>query len=100
MEDEQENLVRVSIFGQEYTVKAKADSDYIADVARYVDKQMRDVEETLSSTQSGMRIAILAAMSITDDLFAVRRDRDKVVEKIEDKSAALVEFIDESMVSS
>ncbi len=100
MQDEQQNLVRVSIFGQEYTVKAKADSNYIADVASYVDKEMREVEESLSSTQSGTRIAILAAMSITDDLFSVRRDRDSVVEQVEDKAATLVEFIDETMVLS
>ncbi|MEE9167404.1 MAG: cell division protein ZapA [Candidatus Neomarinimicrobiota bacterium] len=93
-------MVRVSIFGQEYTVKAKADSNYIADVASYVDKEMREVEESLSSTQSGTRIAILAAMSITDDLFSVRRDRDSVVEQVEDKAATLVEFIDETMVLS
>ena len=100
MDDEHENLVRVSIFGQEYTVKAKADSKYIADVAQYVDKQMREVEESLPSTQSGMRIAILAAMGITDDLFAVRREREGLIEQVEDKAATLIEFIDETMISS
>lgn len=100
MDGDQENLVRVSIFGQEYTVKAKADSEYIADVASYVDKQMREVEDNLSSTQSGMRIAILAAMGITDDLFSAKRERDSLVEQVEDKAAWLVELIDETTVSS
>ena len=100
MDDEHENLVRVSIFGQEYTIKAKADSKYIADVAQYVDKQMREVEETLSSTQSGMRIAILAAMSITDDLFTSRREKDGLIDQVEDKAASIIELIDETMISS
>ena len=100
MDDEHENLVRVAIFGQEYTVKAKADSKYIADVAQYVDEQMRDVEESLSSTQSGMRIAILAAMSITDDLFATRSEKNGLIEQVEDKAASLIEFIDETVMST
>ncbi len=37
MDDNDQSFVRVSIFGQEYTVKAQADSRYIADVAEYVD---------------------------------------------------------------
>jgi len=100
MDNEHENLVRVSIFGQEYTIKAKADSKYIADVAQYVDQQMQEVEEGLASTQSGMRIAILAAMSITDDLFTTRREKEGIIEQVEDKALSLVEFIDETVISS
>lgn len=100
MDNEHENLVRVSIFGQEYTVKAKADTKYIADVAQYVDQEMREVEESLASTQSGMRIAILAAMSITDDLFTTRREKNGLIEEIEDKASSLIEFIDETVIPS
>lgn len=100
MEDERENLVRVSIFGQEYTVKAKANVDYIADVAKHVDREMRKVEEGLPSTQSAMRIAILAAMSITDELFSVRRENDHILGQVEHKASSLVEAIDEVIAPS
>ena len=93
------NLVRVSIFGQEYTVKAHADPSYIADVAQYVDKKMREVEQELPSVQSGMRIAILAAMSITDDLFSEKSDIENVITDVEDKAASLIEKIDEIAIS-
>ncbi|MCH8068876.1 MAG: cell division protein ZapA, partial [Candidatus Marinimicrobia bacterium] len=98
MEENSDNLVRVSIFGQDYTVKAKADTNYIADVAQYVDKKMREVEEGLPSVQSGMRIAILAAMSITDDLFSVKQEKENVVTQVEDKAVSLIELIDEAIV--
>lgn len=97
MEEERENLVRVTIFGQEYTVKARADVDYIADVAKHVDREMRNVEEGLSSTQSATRIAILAAMSITDELFSTRRENDRILDQVEHKTASLVEAIDEAL---
>lgn len=97
MSDNQENLVRVSIFGQEYTVKAQAESNYIADVARYVDQKMREVEQELPSSQSSTRIAILAAMSITDDYFSGKSQRDKMVNKVEEKTSSLIEFLDEQL---
>ena len=42
MVDEQKYLVRVSIFGHEYTVKAPADPEYIKEVAEYVSKKMKE----------------------------------------------------------
>ena len=98
MTDNQDNLARVSIFGHEYTVKAQADETYIADVAQYVDQKMREIEEELPSSQSTTRIAILAAMSVTDDYFAEKQQRNQIVSEVEEKASSLVEFIDESLV--
>ena len=98
MTDNQDNLARVSIFGHEYTVKAQADETYIADVAQYVDQKMREIEEELPSSQSTTRIAILAAMSVTDDYFSEKRQRNQIVSEVEEKASSLVEFIDESLV--
>ena len=98
MTDDQDNLARVSIFGHDYTVKAQADETYIADVAQYVDQKMREIEKELPSSQSTTRIAILAAMSVTDDYFAEKRQRNQIVSEVEEKASSLVEFIDESLV--
>ena len=98
MTDNQDNLARVSIFGHEYTVKAQADETYIADVAQYVDQKMREIEEELPSSQSTTRIAILAAMSVTDDYFSEKRQRNQIVSDVEEKASSLVEFVDESLV--
>jgi len=77
MSNQEQNLVRVTIYGHEYTVRAVADPDYIAEVAAYVDERMRDTELNLDGPQSPTRIAILAAMSISDELFTERRKRLK-----------------------
>ena len=73
MNNPEQNLVRVTIYGHEYTVRAVADPNYIAEVAAYVDERMRDTELNLEGPQSPTRISILAAMSITDELFTERR---------------------------
>ncbi len=35
--DNSENYVKVTIYGQEYTIKAPADATYIKNIAEYVD---------------------------------------------------------------
>ncbi len=96
--DDQSSLVRVSIFGQEYTVKAPADASYIKNIAEYVDTKMREVQGGLSSEQPSTRIAILAAMNIADELFNSRRDKDVTEDDIEDKITSMIEMIEESLV--
>ena len=73
---EDNNTVQISIYGQEYSVKAPADADYIKKVAAYLDEKMIEVQSGFSTTQSSTRIAILAAMNITDELFTARRNQD------------------------
>ncbi len=97
MAEDQDNLARVSIFGHEYTVKAQAEASYIADVAQFVDQKMREVEKELPSSQSTARIAILAAMSITDDYFAEKRQRNNVINEVEEKASSLIDLLDENL---
>ena len=98
MVDEQKSLVRVSIFGHEYTVKAPADPEYIKEVAEYVSKKMKEVESGLSSDQTTARIAILTAMNIADELFAKKKSTSMTSGDIEDRIQSLVDYIDESLV--
>ena len=97
MTEDQDNLARVSIFGHEYTVKAQAEASYIADVAQYVDQKMREVEKELPSSQSTARIAILAAMSITDDYFSEKHQRNNMINNVEEEASSLIEFLDEHL---
>ena len=53
--DDNDSFVRVTIFGQDYTVKAPADSTYIQSIATFVDEKMREVQQGLSDPQSTTR---------------------------------------------
>lgn len=87
----QPTVVRVRIFGQEYGVKGDADADYIKKVAEYVDAKMRDVEETLASNSSPLKIAVLAALNLTDELFMAWEERDKLKSDVESRARILSE---------
>ena len=91
------NQVQISIFGQEYSVKAPADPEYIQKIAEYVDGKMREVQSGFSSTQSSTRIAILAAMNIADEFFNARQSEDVDSTAVEQKISSLIDFIDENL---
>jgi len=97
MADQEGNQIKITIFGQEYSVKAPADPTYIQKIAEYVDIKMREVQSGFNSTQSSNRIAILAAMNITDELFNARKKSDVDDNAIEEKITSLIELIDESV---
>ena len=95
--DDNDSFVRVTIFGQDYTVKAPADSTYIQSIASFVDEKMREVQQGLSDPQSTTRIAMLAAMNIADEYFTMRNDKDKFSSEIEGKVQSIIEVIDEEL---
>jgi|TARA_B100001245_G_scaffold230679_1_gene210591 cell division protein ZapA len=96
MVEKEDNQIKITIFGQEYSVKAPADPTYIKNIAEYVDTKMREVQSGFSSTQSSNRIAILSAMNITDELFNAKKKGDSDNNEVEEKITSLIELIDES----
>ncbi len=74
-----DNTVQVTIYGKSYTIKGKADSSYISGVANYVDMKMREVDDGAQSTQAEGKVAILAGMNITDELFSTRQEKDSLM---------------------
>ena len=97
MAEKDGNQIKITIFGQEYSVKAPADPTYIKKIADYVDTKMREVQSGFSSTQSSNRIAILSAMNITDELFNAKKQGDSESNEVEEKITSLIELIDESV---
>ena len=92
-----ENFVKVTIYGQEYTIKAPADATYIKNIAEYVDGKMREVQDELATPQVPAKVAILAAMNISDELFAEKRDRDQIKDNVEGKVSSLIEIVEEAI---
>ena len=62
---------RVTIVGEEYTIKSDLSSERTREVAAYVDAAIRQVMSSASVVESH-KAAILAALSITDELFKER----------------------------
>jgi cell division protein ZapA len=91
--EERRQSVKVNIFGEDYPIKGDADASYIKQVAGYVDLKMKEVSEKVSN-KLPLRVAVLAAMHITDELFKEREDKDKKLLGVEEKSQFLLEQLD------
>ena len=78
-------------------MKAPADPDYIKKIAQYLDEKMREVQSGFSSTQSSTRIAILAGMNITDELFTAKQSGEIDSSDAEQKISSLIELIDDTL---
>ena len=88
--------VKVTIYGTEYPVRGEADSDYIQEVASYVDGKMKEVAESLS-VKSTTKVAILAALNITDELFQLRGSSENDLEDFEDRLTLLADRVREGL---
>ena len=97
MSDQDGNQIKIIIFGQEYSVKAPADPEYIKKIAKFLDGKMREVQSGFSTTQSSTRIAILAGMNITDELFNARQSGESTDNDTEQKISSLIDLIDETL---
>ena len=91
---ESTNVVRVTIFGQEYVIKTSANPQYIKDVAAYVNSKMNEIKESgLDVDSQQLKIAVLASMNITDELFSIRSDSDKFVDVMERKTSHILVLV-------
>ena len=87
-------VVKVNILGQNYVVRSAAGQKYLEKVAKYVDDKMEEIKASGIDDSQQLRIAILAAMNITDELFAYKKEKKKFVDKVEAKTIAITEFIE------
>jgi cell division protein ZapA len=84
---------KVEIFGQEYKIRGVGDPQYIHKIAGYVDKKMRERAHS-SGIMSQSRIAILAALNITDELYQEREDRERVQSELGRQADRLGELLE------
>ncbi|MBA3521100.1 MAG: cell division protein ZapA [Gemmatimonadales bacterium] len=70
------SAVRVTIGGEEFTVRSELPPEYTREVAAYLDAALKRVRDSLPMVESH-KAAILAALAITDELFQARHgDRE------------------------
>jgi len=69
--------VQVEIFGQVYSIKGMDDPAYIRELATFIDVKMKEVQKG-TGTVDPHRVAILTALTITDELYRLREQYGKI----------------------
>ncbi len=93
----EDHLIRLKIFGEEYTVKSKAGETYLQEIADYVDNNMREIAENLPSNKSNLRVSMLAAMNITDELFSLRKEHEELRSQYQTRIDELTLLLDRAL---
>jgi len=88
--------IEVEVFGHRFSLQGEGDEAYFHELAEYVDTQMRTLaKQTKTSTPT--KLAILAAINVTDELFRQQRHRESGDTEMERRAQLLVERIDEHL---
>ena len=87
-------VLKVKILGQDYVIRSSAGQKYLNEVSAYVNEKMEEIMASGIDDSQQLRIAVLAAMNITDELFSYKKEKQKFVDKVEAKTLAITEFID------
>ena len=66
-------VVHVDIHGQRYAVRSELEPSYVAELAAFLDDKMQLAANEIQSADS-LRIAIVAALNIADELFHARAE--------------------------
>lgn len=78
---EETNKVSVKIYGQEHIITGTSPREHIMKVADHVDRRMHDVGKH-QPTGSASVLAVLTAVTVTDDFFtAVEKNKELVAQK-------------------
>jgi len=88
-----QRIVTVEIHGQRYAVKSDLDQAYIAELASYLDQKMRLAADELSSADS-LRVAIIAALNLADELYRARAEKTGVGDRVLEKTAEIERLVD------
>ena len=67
-------VVHVHIHGQQYAVRSELDPQYVGELAAFVDEKMRLASREIASAD-GVRVSVIAALNIADELFRARANR-------------------------
>ena len=87
-------VLKVNILGQDYVVRSSAGQKYLNEVSAYVNEKMEEIKASGIDDSQQLRIAVLAAMNITDELLLYKKEKQKFVDQVEAKTRAITEFID------
>jgi cell division protein ZapA len=83
------NQIRVNIFGAEYVLRANEDNqEQVIEIAKYVDQKMREIDRS-QAINSNLKIAILSALNIAEELFQNQKYQERLYEEVNQDSKIL-----------
>ena len=85
--------IRVEIYNQTYNIRSDGDTEYIIQLAEFVDSRMREISSGTLTVDS-LKVAILAALHIADELHRLKNMHEQADAQLAARSAECAEMLD------
>jgi cell division protein ZapA len=93
------NVMYVQIMGHEYPVEAApGDELYVNRLAQFVEEKMRETKEE-SKVVDSYKLAVMASMNITDELFRLQEAKGSSSRSFESKADEWMKMLDRALQS-
>ena len=92
-------VIPVEIFGQRYPIRSTLDPEYVARLAAFVDEKIRAAGES-AATGDPIRLAVLAALNIADELFRCRDVTDARDGQLAERAGELERLLDRVLLEA
>jgi len=99
---EDRHSIEVSLLGSSFTIQSKYDPAYMAEVIGFLQGKIREVQ-TGSTIRDNLKIALLAALNVVDELFRLRSrpsEEGSDSRQIKEITERLIDTIDRSLVEN
>jgi cell division protein ZapA len=87
---------KVQIFGQTYTINGDLEETYVRELAAYVDGKMQAISEN-TSTIDTQKASVLAALSIADELYSLRKERGNREELLKEQAERCLTLVERAI---
>ncbi|ADL11946.1 cell division protein ZapA [Acetohalobium arabaticum] len=87
-EKEEVGKAKVTIFGDEYVIRAKESAEYIKQVAKCVNQELEEVTEK-GARLSRIKMMVLAAMNLADKYYKSLDHEQEIEDKLRDREEEL-----------
>jgi cell division protein ZapA len=89
---------KVVIYNQTYNLRSEHGPEYINELAAHVDRRMNEIARQTMTVDS-LRVAILAALQIADELFQSKSELKHTDNEIAERTVRYAEILDKFLRS-
>jgi len=86
--------IKVEIYNQTYNIRGDDNDEYIQQLAVYVDQKMREISSNTLTVDS-LRVAILAAVNIADELHQLKKQNEEMDKLLGERSGQCAVLLDQ-----
>jgi cell division protein ZapA len=91
--------MKIDIYDQTYHIAGDLQPEYVEELAAHVDGKMREIARSTGTVDS-VRVAVLAALAIADELHTLKQGRDENREELRERAERCLKLVERALQQS